>query len=285
MWLILACLSALFAGITSILAKLGLKNVNSSLATALRTIIVLIFSWLMVLIAGSQEQLHCININVLVTLIFSGIATGLSWLCYFKALQLGDVNKVTPIDKSSTILTMILAFIFFNEELTVIKIIAMILIFVGTLLMIEKKETDNKVTNNQWLIYALASALFASLTTIIAKIGMNNIDSNLGTFIRTAVVLIMAWLMVFYKRSYTTIKDITKRNWVYLFLSGIATGLSWICYYKALQLGDASIVVPIDKLSIVVTIVFSYLVLKESLSKKAVLGLVLNVVATMMLLI
>ena len=285
MWIGLACLSALFAGVTAVLAKIGLKNVDSSLATALRTIIVLIFSWIMVLFAGTQEQLKYIDSNTVLVLCFSGIATGLSWLCYFKALQLGDVNKVTPIDKSSTILTMLLAFIFFDEKITMLKIISMIIMSLGTYMMIEKKQVVNKVTNNHWLLFALASALFASLTAIIAKIAMLNIDSNLGTFIRTAVVLIMAWGIVFYQQRYHTIKEITKKNWLFLFSSGITTGLSWICYYKALQLGEASIVVPIDKLSIIVTIIFSYFVLKESLSKKAVAGLILIVAGTMLLLI
>lgn len=212
MWIGLACLSALFAGVTAVLAKIGLKNVDSSLATALRTIIVLIFSWIMVLFAGTQEQLKYIDSNTVLVLCFSGIATGLSWLCYFKALQLGDVNKVTPIDKSSTILTMLLAFIFFDEKITMLKIISMIIMSLGTYMMIEKKQVVNKVTNNHWLLFALASALFASLTAIIAKIAMLNIDSNLGTFIRTAVVLIMAWGIVFYQRSYHTIKEITKKN-------------------------------------------------------------------------
>lgn len=266
MWIGLACLSALFAGVTAVLAKIGLKNVDSSLATALRTIIVLIFSWIMVLFAGTQEQLKYIDSNTVLVLCFSGIATGLSWLCYFKALLL-------------------LAFIFFDEKITMLKIISMIIMSLGTYMMIEKKQVVNKVTNNHWLLFALASALFASLTAIIAKIAMLNIDSNLGTFIRTAVVLIMAWGIVFYQQSYHTIKEITKKNWLFLFSSGITTGLSWICYYKALQLGEASIVVPIDKLSIIVTIIFSYFVLKESLSKKAVAGLILIVAGTMLLLI
>ena len=285
MWIALACLSALFAGITAILAKIGLKNVDSSLATALRTIIVLINSWIMVLITGSQVQLKNIDINTLLVLSLSGVATGLSWLCYFKALQLGDVNKVTPIDKSSTILTMLLAFIFFNEKITGIKIMAMIIMTLGTYLMIEKKQVSHKDLNNHWFAFALASAMFASLTSIIAKIGMLNIDSNLGTFIRTSVVLIMAWLVVFYQGSHHQISAITRKNWLFLFLSGMATGLSWLCFFKALQLGEASIVVPIDKLSIVVTIIFSYFVLHESLSKKAIAGLLLIITGTLLLLV
>ena len=217
MWIGLACLSALFAGVTAVLAKIGLNNVDSSLATALRTIIVLIFSWIMVLFAGTQEQLKYIDSNTVLVLCFSGIATGLSWLCYFKALQLGDVNKVTPIDKSSTILTMLLAFIFFDEKITMLKIISMIIMSLGTYMMIEKKQVVNKVTNNHWLLFALASALFASLTAIIAKIAMLNIDSNLGTFIRTAVVLIMAWGF-FISKVIIQLKKLQKRIGFFYFL-------------------------------------------------------------------
>lgn len=284
-WIILALGSALFAGITAILAKVGLKNVNSTLATALRTIIVLLFSWIMVLVTNCQNQISLIGGWTFMILAASGIATGASWLCYFRALQLGDVNKVAPIDKSSTILTMILAFIFFNESLTLIKITAMIIIMIGTYMMIEKKKGVVKTKNNSWFIYALASAIFASLTSIIAKIGMANINSNLGTFIRTAVVLVMAWLVVFVQGGIREIKEINQKNIIFLVLSGIATGLSWLCYFKALQIGEASIVVPIDKLSIVVTVLFSVFILKESISKKAVIGLILIVIGTMMLLI
>ena len=285
MWIIFAFGSALFAGLTSILAKCGIKNTDSNVATALRTIIVLIFSWIMVFISKSQSTLYNINTKTLIFLILSGIATGASWLCYFKALQIGDVNKVTPIDKSSTILTMLLAFIFLGEEITFIKGISMILIGIGTYLMIIKKENvtvENK--SNAWLIYALGSAIFASLTSILGKVGIENIDSTLGTAIRTIVVLIMAWIVVFVSKKQNTIRDIDKNSWIFLFLSGIATGGSWLCYYRALQMGPASIVVPIDKLSILVTIVFSYIVFKEKLNKKSALGLLLIVIGTLSLL-
>ena len=285
MWIIFAFGSALFAGLTSILAKCGIKNTDSNVATALRTIIVLIFSWIMVFISKSQSTLYNINIKTLIFLILSGIATGASWLCYFKALQIGDVNKVTPIDKSSTILTMLMAFIFLGEEITFIKGISMILIGIGTYLMIIKKENvtvENK--SNAWLIYALGSAIFASLTSILGKVGIENIDSTLGTAIRTIVVLIMAWIVVFVSKKQNTIRDIDKNSWIFLFLSGIATGGSWLCYYRALQMGPASIVVPIDKLSILVTIVFSYIVFKEKLNKKSALGLLLIVIGTLSLL-
>nr|WP_295600622.1 EamA family transporter [uncultured Terrisporobacter sp.] len=285
MWIIFAFGSALFAGLTSILAKCGIKNTDSNVATALRTIIVLIFSWIMVFISKSQSTLYNINTKTLIFLILSGIATGASWLCYFKALQIGDVNKVTPIDKSSTILTMLMAFIFLGEEITFIKGISMILIGIGTYLMIIKKENvtvENK--SNAWLIYALGSAIFASLTSILGKVGIENIDSTLGTAIRTIVVLIMAWIVVFVTKKQNTIRDIDKNSWIFLFLSGIATGGSWLCYYRALQMGPASIVVPIDKLSILVTIVFSYIVFKEKLNKKSALGLLLIVIGTLSLL-
>ena len=285
MWIVFAFGAALFAGLTSILAKCGIKNTDSNVATALRTIVVLIFSWIMVFISGSQSTLTYINTKTLVFLILSGIATGASWLCYFKALQIGDVNKVTPIDKSSTILTMIMAFILLGEEITLIKAIAMVLIGIGTYLMITKKENVKvEKKNNAWLIYALGSAIFASLTSILGKIGIEGIDSTLGTAIRTIVVLIMAWIVVFVTKKQNTIRNIDKSSWIFLFLSGLATGGSWLCYYRALQTGPASVVVPIDKLSILVTIAFSYIVFKEKLNKKSALGLLLIVMGTLSLL-
>ena len=285
MWIVFAFGAALFAGLTSILAKCGIKNTDSNVATALRTIVVLIFSWIMVFISGSQSTLTSINTKTLVFLILSGIATKASWLCYFKALQIGDVNKVTPIDKSSTILTMIMAFILLGEEITLIKAIAMVLIGIGTYLMITKKENVKvEKKNNAWLIYALGSAIFASLTSILGKIGIEGIDSTLGTAIRTIVVLIMAWIVVFVTKKQNTIRNIDKSSWIFLFLSGLATGGSWLCYYRALQTGPASVVVPIDKLSILVTIAFSYIVFKEKLNKKSALGLLLIVMGTLSLL-
>lgn len=285
MWIVFAFGAALFAGLTSILAKCGIKNTDSNVATALRTIVVLIFSWIMVFISGSQSTLTSINTKTLVFLILSGIATGASWLCYFKALQIGDVNKVTPIDKSSTILTMIMAFILLGEEITLIKAIAMVLIGIGTYLMITKKENVKvEKKNNAWLIYALGSAIFASLTSILGKIGIEGIDSTLGTAIRTIIVLIMAWIVVFVTKKQNTIRNIDKSSWIFLFLSGRATGGSWLCYYRALQTGPASVVVPIDKLSILVTIAFSYIVFKEKLNKKSALGLLLIVMGTLSLL-
>ena len=288
MWLVFAFLSAGFAGITAILAKIGIRNVNSNLATALRTIVVLLFSWLMVFIVGSASGIKEISVKTFIFLILSGLATGASWLCYFRALQLGDVNKVAPIDKSSTVLTMILALIFLGEKLTVVKIIGMILIGTGTFLMIEKKKTDNSSAdkkNGASLIYALLSAVFAALTSIFGKVGIEGVESNLGTAIRTVVVLLMAWILVFAEKKQDEIKDIDKKSWLFLVLSGFTTGGSWLCYYGALKEGPASIIAPIDKLSIVVTVAFSYIILKEKLSKKAFLGLVLIVAGTLSLLI
>ncbi len=281
LWLLFAFGSAFFAGITAILAKIGLQNVNSTLATAIRTVVVLIFSWLMVFVAGSQSEISAISGNTLFFLILSGLSTGASWLCYFKALQLGSVNKVAPIDKFSTVLTILLAFIFLGEPISTPQVIGVIGIGIGTFLMIAKKETDERrPESRRWLLFAFLSAIFASLTSIFGKIGIENVESNLGTAIRTGVVLVMAWLMVFITGEQKEIKNIGKKNWLFLFLSGMTTGLSWLCYYRALQDGPASVVVPVDKLSILVTIVFSSLILKEKLSWKATAGLLLIIAGT-----
>lgn len=281
MWLFFALGSAFFAGITAVLAKIGIENVNSTLATALRTVVVLAFSWLMVFVVGSQGGIAQISGPTLLFLMLSGLSTGASWLCYFKALQLGDVNKVAPIDKSSTVLTILLAFIFLGEPVSIPQALGVVGIGVGTLLMIAKKEVeDGKPHSKAWLVYAFLSAVFASLTSIFGKIGVENVESNLGTAIRTIVVLVMAWVMVFVTGEQKGIRSIEKKSWVFLFLSGITTGLSWLCYYRALQDGPASVVVPIDKLSILVTIVFSWIVLKEKLTPKAAVGLVLILAGT-----
>ena len=285
MWIIYAFGSAFFAGITAILAKIGIKNTDSNLATAIRTIVILVFSWLMVFIVGSFNTISNLTMKTIIFLILSGLSTGLSWLCYFKALQLGNVNKVTPIDKSSTILTMILAMIFLNEEITLLKIVSIILIGIGTYMMIEKKKDDKVASDNKWLFFAIGSAVFASLTSILGKVGIEGVESNLGTAIRTIVVLVMAWIVVFVTRKQTEIKNIDKKSWKFLIFSGLTTGLSWLCYYKALQDGQASIAVPIDKLSILITIAFSYFYLKEKLNKKSVTGLIGIVVGTLLLLI
>ena len=286
MWILFAFGSALFAGLTSVLAKCGIKKTDSDAATAIRTIVVLIFSWLMVCIVGSAPTITGLSTKTWVFLILSGIATGASWLCYFRALQLGDVNKVVPIDKSSTILTIILALIFLGEPISWLKAAAVVLIGIGTFMMIEKKaDIEQKQEKKSWLLYAVLSAVFASLTSILGKIGIDGVESNLGTAIRTGVVLVMAWLIVFVKDKQHTLKDIPKNELGFICLSGLATGGSWLCYYKALQDGLASMVVPIDKLSILVSIGFSALVFKERLSKKAAFGLLLIVGGTLMMLI
>lgn len=282
MWIIFAFGSALFAGLTSILAKCGIKNTDSTLATAIRTIVVLAFSWIMVLLVGAQSEISSIEPRTLLFLILSGLATGASWLCYFRALQIGDVNKVVPIDKSSTILTILLAFIFLQEPVSPLKAVCVVLIGVGTFLMIEKKDADPGQTEKKgWLLYALGSAVFASLTAILGKVGITGVESNLGTAIRTSVVLVMAWLMVFVKGKQKEILKINGREFAFICLSGVATGASWLCYYKALHDGPASIVVPIDKLGILVTIAFSYIVFHEKLTKRSALGLIAIVAGTL----
>src|SRR5690606_16329680 len=291
MWILFAFGSAVFAGLTAILSKIGIRNTDSNLATAIRTVVVLFFSWLMGFIVGSQRALAEVSGRTLLFLILSGLATGASWLCYFKALQIGDVNKVTPIDKSSTVLTMLLAFILLGEEITLLKAGAMVLIGVGTYLMVHKKKATAPETtgvgpqSSLWLVYAFGAALFASLTAILGKVGIEGIESNLGTAIRTIVVLILAWIIVFATKKQNAIKHIDKNSWIFLILSGFATGGSWFCNYRALQTGPASVVVPIDKLSIVFTIAFSYFFLKEKLTVKSTAGFVLIVAGTLSLLL
>lgn len=287
MWIFYAFGSALFAGLTSILAKCGIRHTDSDVATAIRTIVVLVFSWIMVFVVGAQNGIAAVSGKTWLFLILSGFATGASWLCYFHALQAGDVNKVVPIDKSSTILTIVLAFLFLGEEVSALKIVCVILIGAGTFLMIQKKETEKSVGQEKktWLLYACLSAGFASLTSILGKIGIEGLNSNLGTAIRTAVVLLMAWIMVFAKGKQKEIGRIDRRELGFICLSGLATGGSWLCYYKALQDGLASVVVPIDKLSILVTIAFSYLVFHEKLTKRAALGLVLIVAGTLLMIL
>lgn len=286
MWIVFAFGSALFAGLTSILVKCGIRKTDSTIATAIRTIVVLLFSWIMVFIVGSQGEISHLEGKTLVFLILSGLATGASWLCYFKALQLGDINKVVPIDKSSTVLSILLAFLFLHEHISVPKILGVVLITVGTFLMIEKKaSTGGGKAGMQWLWYALGSAVFAALTSILGKIGISGVESNLGTAIRTIVVLIMAWVMVLVTGKGQAVRLVPKNELGFICLSGLATGASWLCYYKALQDGLASIVVPIDKLSILVTIAFSYVVFHEKLTKKAAVGLCGIVAGTLLMLV
>ncbi len=285
MWILFAFGSALFAGLTSILAKCGIRKTDSTVATASRTIVVLLFSWLMVFVVGSQGTIRDISGKTLLFLTLSGLATGASWLCYFRALQLGDVNKVVPIDKSSTVLTILLAAIFLQEGVSLPKGIGIVLIAAGTFLMIEKKESSGETKSAAWLWYALGSAIFASLTAILGKVGISGVESNLGTAIRTGVVLVMSWVMVFVTGKQEELKAIPKNELGFICLSGLATGGSWLCYYKALQDGPASVVVPIDKLSILVTVLFSYLVFHEKLTAKSGLGLAGIVAGTLLMLV
>ena len=284
MWMLYAVGSSFFAGITAILAKCGIRKTDSDVATALRTVVVLAFSWLMVLITKTGAGITDLSGKTLLFLVLSGLATGASWLCYFHALQKGDINKVVPIDKSSTVLTILLALIFLGEGLSFPKLISVILIGAGTLLMITKKETaEPESGNKEWLLSAVLSAVFASLTAILGKIGIEGVDSNLGTAIRTTVVLLMAWMMLFVTKKTPKLKQTDHRELGFIALSGLATGASWMCYYRALQEGPASVVVPIDKLSILVTIAFSWIVFQERLTKKAAFGLACIVVGTVLL--
>ena len=286
MWVIYAFASALFAGSVSVLAKIGIKNTDSTLATALRTVVVAVFAWLMVFAVGSQSSIITIDLKSVVFLVLSGLATGGSWLCYFRALQIGDVNKVVPVDKSGIVLTMLLSFFLFGEGLTWLKAIAMVFIGVGTYLMIERNETGtNNENGHKWLVYAVLSAVFASLTAILGKAGIVGVESTLGTAIRTIVVLVMDWLIVFLQGKQHEIKHIDKRSRLFIGLSGLATGLSWLFFYRALQEGPVSAVVPIDKLSILVTVAFSCFVLHEKMNKKPLIGLIMIVAGTLSLLV
>lgn len=284
MWLIMAVLSALFAGLTSILAKCGIKKTDSDVATAVRTVVVLLFSWVMVFLVDSYGQITGIEPKSLFFLVMSGLSTGTSWICYFKALSMGDVNKVVPIDKSSTVLTVLLAIICFGEtEHLLVKLCCTAVLAIGIFLMVEKKQTEKKDVNRKWMFYAILSALFAALTSILAKVGIAGVESNLGTALRTGVVLLMAWAVVFMKGKQKQVREIDRKELFYISLSGLATGASWLCYYYAIQNGIVSVVVPIDKMSILVTILFSFFVFHEKLSKKAFAGLCLMAAATLVM--
>ena len=286
MWILFAFGWAFFAGVTAILAKCGIRQTDSHVATAVRTVVVLLFSWIMVFLVGSQGDIPAVDAKTWAFLVLSGLATDASWLCYFRALQLGDINKVVPIDKSSTVLTMVLAFLFLQEGLTWLKAASMAAIAAGTYLMIQKKATgQEKAGRRAWLLYALLSAVFASLTAILGKVGIEGVESNLGTAIRTGVVLVMAWVVVFVTGKGQEVRRIPRRELGFLCLSGLATGASWLCYYKALHDGPASVVVPIDKLSILVTIAFSYFVFHERLTRRGAAGLCLIVAGTLAMLL
>lgn len=284
MWIMMAVLSAFFAGITAVLAKCGIKKTDSDIATALRTIVVLLFAGIMVFITGSAENAADIGMKALFFLTLSGLATGASWLCYFKALSMGDVNKVAPVDKSSTVLGVLLAMLIFNEtEHLLFKLTGTAILSAGIYLMIEKKQATGKDKDSRWIVYAVLSAVFAALTSILAKIGITGIASNLATLIRTGVVLVMAWLIVFLKGKQSQVRTTDRKELSFICLSGISTGASWLCYYYAIQNGIVSVVVPIDKLSIVVTVLFSCLVLKEKLTPKAWVGLCLMICGTLVM--
>ncbi len=282
-WLLFAALSAFFAGITSILAKLGIKGIDSTVVTAIRTIVVTLFAWLMVFIVGSFGGIYDISGNTLLFLILSGLTTGASWLCYFKALEKGDVNKVVPIDKSSIVITVLMAVVLLGEGISVWGGAGIAFIAVGTMAMIEKKDTE-KVAGGTWLIYAVGSAVFAALTSIFGKVGIEGVESTLGTAIRTLVVLGMSWLMVVVVGKTDEVRGIERRAMGFVVASGFATGASWLCFYRALQTGPASVVVPIDKLSILVSVALAFVIFGERLSRKAAAGLALITVGTFLML-
>ena len=282
LWMIMAVLSAVFAGLTTILAKCGIKNTDSDVATAIRTVIVLIFSWVMVFLVQSADTIYQIEMKSFVFLFLSGLATGLSWICYFKALSRADVNKVVPIDKSSTVLTVLLAILLFHETHNLpVKLAGTVAIGIGALLMIERKDVVPKKSEKGWFLYAVLSAVFAALTSILAKVGISGVESNLGTALRTCVVLVLAWGIVFGKGKQHLVREINRREMIFICLSGLATGASWLCYYYAIQTGVVSVVVPIDKMSILITITFSYIFLKEKLTKKSFVGLMLMAAGTL----
>lgn len=282
MWLVFAFLSALFAGITSVLAKIGIQKTDSTVATAFRTVVVLIFSWLMVFLVGSQNMILELDGRSLLFLILSGAATGASWLCYFKALAVGDVNKVVSVDKSSVVLSVLFSIILFGEtEHLVVKFFGILTIAIGTYLMIEKKRTENTREGQMWFFFAIGSAVFASLQTVLAKAGVDHVESNLATAIRTIVVLIMAWFMILATGKKEKVRCVPKKEFLFICLSGVATGASWLCYYRALATGPASVVISVDKLSILFSVAATYLILKEKLTKKSLIGLLLIVVGTL----
>ena len=286
MYILLAIGSAFFAGLTTILSKIGIKNINSHLATGIRTSVILVFSWVLVLSLGNSDEMYHLSGRTLLFLALSGMATGGAWLCYFRALQLGNVGPVVAIDKSSTVLTMILAFLLLGESFTVKTALAVALLFIGAMMMAIGPDffTSKSSKNNLWIIYAIGAAIFSSLTAILGKIGVQSIHSDLATAIRTIFVFICAWGMVFLQKQHYEIAQINKFNWIFLILSGFATGASWLCYYRALQLGPASVVVPIDKLSIVITILFSHFILKEEVHKRSWIGLLFMIIGTLLLL-
>ncbi len=289
MWIIMSLMSAFFAGITSILAKCGIRKIGSNVAMAIRTIIILIFSLLIVFISGSFNLIHNITPKSLIFLLLSGVVTGVSWLFYFKAVFIGDLNKVAAIDKSSVVLSILFAIVLFKEtDKLLIKLIGIVLILIGTIFMLERKQRYKDIKNNIYIVYAILSAIFAALTSILGKIGIDNIgidniDSNLATLIRTFVILIISWIIIIVTKEYKSIFKIDRRELIFISLSGISTGASWLCYYYAIKNGIVSLVIPIDKLSIVVVVAFSYIFFNEKLSKISFIGLIFIVFGTIIM--
>lgn len=285
MSIIFALLAAVFAALTGVLAKIGIQDVNSNVATAIRTVVVLIMAFMMVVMTGELGNIFQISMYSYVFLILSGLTTGLSWLCYFKAIQIGDVSKVVPIDKSSIVLTMIFSFLILGEPMTKMVVIGGLFITMGTFVLIGKvNKQSNTHYGNSYLVYALLSAVFAALTAILAKIGIEQVDSNLATFIRTIVILLFAWGIVFYQGTHTQLKTISRKSYRYLILSGLATGLSWLCYFAAISLGKVSIVAPIDKFSVVIAVILSILILKEKPTRNTIVGCIIITIGMIVLL-
>lgn len=286
MWILFAVLSAIFAGVTAILSKCGIKQANSDVATAIRTSVVLVFAWGIVFLTGAQRSIFSIDGKSWAFLLLSGLATGASWLCYFKALSLGEVSKVAAVDKSSVVLSVLFAVLLFpaERERWAVKLVCLALIAVGTFLMtdIRKKEGKEKPA---WLFFALLSAVFAAMTSLLAKIGIENVDSNLATAIRTCVVFAMAWLIVVGRKEWKFVRKVERKELLFLLLSGLATGISWLCYYYAVRHGQVSVVVPIDKLSVLITVAFSVVVFREKLSAKAWIGLGLLTIGTLFMVV
>ncbi|QDP41096.1 EamA family transporter [Radiobacillus deserti] len=288
MSVVLALLAALFAAFTSILAKIGIEKVNSNLATAVRTVVVVIMAFIMVVITGEIEAIVSISIKSLIFLILSGLTTGLSWLCFFRAIQIGDVSKVVPIDKASVVLTILLSFILLHEPATLPVVSGGIVISIGTFVLMErqKKYTDKKRINTKsYLFLAILSAIFATFTNILAKVGMEVVDSNVATFIRTVVIILFAWGIVFFQGTIKELKEISKKSYLFLLLSGAATGLSWLCYFGALAIGNVSVVNPIDKFSVVITMILSFIILKEKPTKRTITGAFLITIGTGLLIL
>ena len=284
MWLLAACLSALFAGLTSVLAKAGVATTSSTVATALRTIVVAAGAWGMAGLVGSASALGAIDARSLLFLVLSGLATGASWLCYFAALSRGDVSCVAPIDKLSTVLAIVLALVLLGEPVSAWGAAGIVAITAGTLLMVKPSDLSGLPRalrgGGSWLVYALASALFAALTSILGKVGISGVDPTLGTAVRTVVVLAMAWVIVTVQGRLGDVRDIPARELAFIVASGAATCASWLAYYHALKDGPASVVVPIDKLSILVTVAFSAAVFHERFTHRYLAGLALMCVGT-----